>query len=88
MESSEENEKIYLNNNTLLFEITKELEQIIEYIQINLIKNKDISFDEKEDKKKVKLGVKRKKLKKIVNNEDINNKNEIYLNEDEEEREN
>ena len=61
MESSEENEKIYSNNNDLLLDIKKELEQIIEYIQINLTTNKDINFDEKEDKKKVKLGVKRMK---------------------------
>ena len=41
MESSEENEKIYSNNNDLLLDIKKELEQIIEYIQINLTTNKD-----------------------------------------------
>ena len=84
MESSEENEKIYSNNNDLLLDIKKELEQIIEYIQINLTTNKDINFDEKKDKKKVKLGVKRMKLKKLFENEDINNKNEINLNENKE----
>ena len=63
MESSEENEKIYSNNNDLLLDIKKELEQIIEYIQINLTTNKNINFNEKKDKKKVKLGVKRKKIK-------------------------
>ena len=38
MESSEENEKIYSNNNDLLLDIKKELELIIEYIHINLLK--------------------------------------------------
>ena len=66
MESSEEIEKIHSNNNDLLLDVKKELEQIIEYIQINLTTNKDINFDEKEDKKKVKLGVKRMKLKNYL----------------------
>ena len=88
MESSEENEKIYSNNNDLLLDIKKELEQISEYIQINLTTNKDINCDEKEDKKKVKLGVKRMKLKKLEEHNDINNKNEISLNENEEKNEN
>ena len=88
MEASEENEKINRNNNDFLLEIIKELERIIEYIQINLIKNKDINFNEIQKKKKGKLGVKRKKLKKIVNNDDKKDKNEINLNEKEEENEN
>ena len=89
MESSEENEKIYSNNNDLLLDIKKELEQIIEYIQINLTTNKDINYDVKKDKKKVKLGVKRMKLAKLLfENEDIKNKNEINLNENEEKNEN
>ena len=89
MEASEENEKINSNNNNnLLIEITKELEQIIEFIQINLITNKNINLNEKQEKKNIKLGVKRKKLNKIVKNEDLNNKNEINLNIDEEENDN
>ena len=88
MEASEENDKMNSNNNGLLLDITKELEQIIEYIQINLFKNKDINFGEIQKKKKGKLGVKREKLKKIVNNDDKKDKNEINLNEDEEENEN
>ena len=89
MEASEENEKINSNNNNnLLNEITKELEQIIEFIQINLITNKNINLNEKQEKKNIKLGVKRKKLNKIVKNEDLNNKNEINLNIDEEENDN
>ena len=64
VEVSEENDKMNSNNNCLLLDITKELEQIIEYIQINLFKNKDINFNEIKKKKKVKLGIKRKKLKK------------------------
>ena len=64
VETSEENDKMNSNNNCLLLDITKELEQIIEYIQINLFKNKDINFNEIKKKKKVKLGIKRKKLKK------------------------
>ena len=90
MEASEENEKININNNNnnLLIEITKELEQIIEFIQINLITNKNINLNEKQEKKNIKLGVKRKKLNKIVKNEDLNNKNEINLNIDKEENDN
>ena len=52
MEASEENDKINSKNNGLLLGITKELEQIIEYIQINLFKNKDINFNEIKKRKK------------------------------------
>jgi len=47
---SESEEKINSNNKDILDEITKELNKIIEYIQINLIniENKDINLDEKE----------------------------------------
>ena len=61
MEASEENEKINRNNNDFLLEIIKELERIIEYIQINLIKNKDINFNEIQKKKKVKSKIRSKK---------------------------
>ena len=87
MEASEEIEKINSNNNYILLEIIKELVKIIEYIQINFIKNKDINLVEIQEKNNIKLGVKRKKLNKIVKNENINNKNEINLNENEEENE-
>ena len=52
MEASEENDKMNSNNNGLLLDITKELEQIIEYIQINLFKNKDINFLKSKKRKK------------------------------------
>ena len=92
MKDSEGKEKIINSNNKdILNEITKELNQIIKYIQINLmnIKNKKIDFDEKEiqNKKIIKLGVKRKRLKKrlrkINKNEENKDKNEINLNENE-----
>ena len=69
MKDSEGKEKINSNNKDILNEITKELNQIIEYIQNNLmnIQNKKIDFDEKEtqNKKKIKLGIKRKNLMKM-----------------------
>ena len=53
------------NSNDLLLQIENELYQIIEYIQNNLmiIQNKNKTFDENEtqNKRKVKLGVKRKR---------------------------
>ena len=85
MKDSEGKEKINSNNKNILNEITKELNQIIKYIQINLmnIKNKKIDFDEKEiqNKKIIKLGVKRKRLRKLIENEENKDKNEINLNE-------
>ena len=66
-----------------LIDIKKELEQIIEYIQINFTTNKYMNFDEKKDKKKVKLGIKKKKLTKLEEYNDIKNKSEISLKENE-----
>ena len=85
MKDSEAKEKINPNNKDILNEIIKELYQIIEYIQNNLmnIKNKEIDFDEKEiqNKEKVKLGVKRRRLRKVIENEVDKDKTEINLNE-------
>jgi len=85
MKDSEGKEKINSNHKDILNEITKELNQIIEYIQNNLmnIQNKKIDFDEKEtqNKKKIKLGIKRKRLRKLIENEDKKIKDEINLNE-------
>ena len=85
MEGSEDKKIINSINHDLLLEITKELNQIIEYIQNNLmnIKNKDINLDEKEtqNKRKVKLGIKRKRLRKLIENEENKDKTEINLNE-------
>ena len=75
MEESKDITNISSSSNDLLLQIEKELHQIIEYIQNNLmnIKNKDINFDEKEtqNKRKVKLGIKRKRLRKLIENEKI-----------------
>ena len=85
MEDSKDKMSINSSKNDLLLEIEKELHQIIEYIQNNLmnIKNKEINFDgkEKQNKKKVKLGIKRKRLRKLIENEDKKIKDEINLNE-------
>ena len=53
MEESNDIMNISSNSNDLLLQIEKELLQIIEYIQNNLmnIKNKDINFDEKKNTK-------------------------------------
>ena len=87
MKDSEGKEKINSNNKNILNEITKELNQIIEYIQNNLmnIQNKEIDLDGKEiqNKKKIKLGIKRKNLRKFNENEDKKIKDEINLNENE-----
>ena len=84
MKDSEGKEKINSNNKNILNEIVKELYQKFEYIQNNLmnIKNKEIDFDEKKIKneKKIKLGVKRKRLRKVIENEVDKDKNEINLN--------
>ena len=75
MEESKDITNISSSSNDLLLQIEKELHQIIEYIQNNLmnIKNKDINLDEKEtqNKRKVKLGIKRKRLRKLIENEKI-----------------
>ena len=54
------------------------------------IKNKKINFDENEtqNKRKVKLGVKRKRLRKLIVNEENKDKNVINLNENDEKKEN
>ena len=87
MEESKDITNISSSSNDLLLQIEKELHQIIEYIQNNLmnIKNKDINFDEKEtqNKRKVKLGIKRKRLRKLIENEENKDKTEINLNEKE-----
>ena len=53
MEDLKDKMNINSSKSDLLFQIEKELDQIIEYIQINLmnIKNKEIDFDEKKNKK-------------------------------------
>ena len=50
MEGSKDKMNINSSKSDLLFQIEKELDKIIEYIQINLmnIKNKGIYFDENE----------------------------------------
>ena len=87
MEWSEDKKIINLINYDLLLEITKELNQIIEYIQNNLMnqtnKNLDLCVKEVQKKIKVKFGVKKKGLIKFVENEDDKDKNEINLNENE-----
>ena len=92
MKDSKNKMSMSSRNNDLLLQIEKELNQIIEYIQNNLIniKNKDINFDEKEthNNGKVKLGVKRKRLRKLIENVDNKDKNFINLNENNEKKEN
>ena len=92
MKDSKDKMNINSNSNDLLLQIEKELNQIIEYIQNNLmnIKNNDINFDENEtqNKRKVKLGVKRKRLRKLIVNEENKDKNVINLNENDEKKEN
>ena len=53
MEDLTDKMNINSSKNDLLLQIEKELHQIIEYIQNNLmnIKNKDINFDEKKNTK-------------------------------------
>ena len=92
MEESKDITNISSSSNDLLLQIEKELHQIIEYIQNNLmiIQNKNKTFDENEtqNKRKVKLGVKRKRLRKLIENEKNKDKNEINLNENDEKKEN
>ena len=93
MKDSKDNKmNINSNSNDLLLQIEKELNQIIEYIQNNLmnIKNKKINFDENEtqNKRKIILGVKRKRLRKLIVNEENKDKNVINLNENDEKKEN
>ena len=90
MEGSEDKKIINLINYDLLLEITKELNQIIEYIQNNLMnqtnKNLDLGVKEVQKKIKVKFGVKKKGLIKFVENEEDKDKNEINLNENEDKK--
>ena len=70
MIDTKDKDKINSNSKDILNEIKNKLNQIIEYIQNNLmnITYKNLDSDEKEmqNKRKVKLGVKRKKkFKKI-----------------------
>ena len=87
MEESKDKMNISSNSNDLLLQIENKLNQIIEYIQNNLIniQNKDKNFDENEtqNKRKVKLGIKRKRLRKSIENEENKDKTEINLNENE-----
>ena len=92
MKDSKDKMHINSSKNDLLLQIEKELNQIIEYIQNNLmnIKNKKINFDENEtqNKRKIILGVKRKRLRKLIVNEENKDKNVINLNENDEKKEN
>ena len=76
MEDSKDIININSSKNDLLLQIEIELHQIINYIQNNLMnnKNKDINLDEKETQNKriVKLGIKRKRIRKL--NEDDKDK--------------
>ena len=80
MKALKNKEKINSNNNEILVEITKELREIIEYIEINIINIENNDGKEKQNKKTIKLGVKRKNSIKI--------KDRIKLNENEEKKEN
>ena len=60
MKDFKNNVKINSNNNEFLFDITKELHEIIEYIEINIINIQNNDEKEKQNKKKIKLGIKRK----------------------------
>ena len=88
MKDFKNKEKINSNNNEFLFDITKVLHEIIEYIEINIInlQNNDEKYNRY--KKKIKLGVKRKNSIKLDNNKVNKNKNEINLNENEEKNKN
>ena len=58
--------KINSNNNGILVNITKELHEIIEYIEINIINIQNNNEKENENQKKIELGVKRKNSIKIL----------------------
>ena len=80
--------KLNSNNNEILVEITKELHEIIEYIEINIINLQNNDEKKEQNKKKIKLGVKRKNSIKLNNNEINKNNDEINLNENEEKNKN
>ena len=86
MKALKNNEKINSNNNEILVNITKELHEIIEYIEINIINLQNNDEKKEQNKKKIKLGVKRKNSIKLDNNKVNKNKNEISLNENEEKK--
>ena len=88
MKDFKNKEKLNTNNNEFLFNITKELHEIIEYIEINIINIQNNNEKEKQNKKKINLGVKRKNSIKLNNNEINKNNDEINLNENEEKNEN
>ena len=52
MKDFKNNEKLNTNNNEFLFNITKELHEIIYYIEINIINIQNNNEKEKQNKKK------------------------------------
>ena len=88
MKDFKNKEKINTNNKDTLANIVKELHEIIDYIEINIINLQNNNKKEKQNKKKIKLGVKRKNSIKLDDNKANKNKHEINLNENEEKNEN
>ena len=76
MESLENNDKINPNNNDKLSQIRKELNNIIDYIQINIDNNENSEIDSKNELKQNKndtiLGKKRKNSIYLIENEENN----------------
>ena len=76
MESLENNDKINPNNNDKLSQIGKELNNIIDYIQINIDNNENSEIDSKNEFKQNKndtiLGKKRKNSIYLIENEENN----------------
>ena len=88
MKNFKNQEKLNTNINKILVSITKELHEIIEYIEINIINLQKNNEKDNQNKKEIKLGVKRKNSIKLNNIEINKNKNEINLNENEEKNKN
>ena len=65
MKALKNDEKINSNNNEIFVSITKELHKIIEYIGTNIINLQNNDEKEKQNKKTIKLGLKRKNSIKI-----------------------
>ena len=65
MKTLKNDKKINSNNNGILVNITKELHEIIEYIEINIINIQNNNEKENENQKKIELGVKRKNSIKL-----------------------